>query len=69
MHHAMDGEGAGEGMLELLSEVEGAGCTAVFEWVGPQVRMKVNEQEERLVLLQVRNKVTGEYVPREEVER
>ena len=53
----------------LLWCVEEAGCTAVFEWIGRSVRMKVKEREGKVVLLQVRNKVTGEYVPQEEVAR
>ena len=59
---AMDFEG-------LLWCVEEAGCTAVFEWIGRSARMKVKERGGKVVLLQVRNMVTGEYVPQEEVAR
>ena len=34
----------------------------MFEWMGRQVRIKENEGDTRLVLTQVRNKLTGEYM-------
>ena len=45
--------------IGLVAAVEAIGCTAVFEWTGRQARIKVKEGEQRLVLLQVRDKVTG----------
>jgi len=58
------GEGAAEvgDLLGLLEVVEAMGCTTVFKWVGRQARVKVKEREARLVLLQVRRKVSGGYV-------
>ena len=46
----------------LMQEVEARGCTAVFEWVGRQARIKVKEADTRLVLLQVRDKAIGTYM-------
>ena len=48
--------------IGLVAAVEAIGCTAVFEWTGRQARIKVKEGEQRLVLLQVRDKVTGKYM-------
>ena len=48
--------------MGLLSEVDTMGCTAIFEWVGRQVRIKAKEKDAGLILLQVRNKLTGEYM-------
>ena len=58
------GEGAASAgdVVGLLEVAEAMGCTAVFEWVGRQARVKVKEEDTRLVLLQVRHKVSGGYV-------
>jgi hypothetical protein len=46
----------------LIGEVESMGCTASFEYVGRQSRIKVrHEGAARLVLIAVRQKVSGEY--------
>ena len=45
----------------LFAECEYKGATPIFEWLGPQVGGKVRHMETRLVLTQIRNKVTGEY--------
>jgi len=54
--------------LGLLSAVESMGATAIFEWVGRQARIKAKEKDTGLVLLQVRNKVTGDYMIAEQRE-
>lgn len=47
--------------LGLLAAVEAQNCTATFEWIGKQSLVKVPVQESNLVLLQVRDKVSGSY--------
>ena len=49
------------GYLGLIRELDDEGCTATFEWVGKQARVKVNEIKTRLVLLQIRDKEGGGY--------
>ena len=47
--------------MGLFVECEHSNATPIFEWLGPQVGGKVRHKENRLVLTQVRHKVTGEY--------
>lgn len=56
--HRQGSSGAAD-VFGLLAAVEGRGGTAIFEWVGPQARVKVKEQETNLILTQVRDKVSG----------
>ena len=49
-------------VVGLLEVVEGLGCTAVFKMVGRHLRVKVKEEETRLVLLQVRHTASGGYM-------
>lgn len=46
----------------LIQQAEEMGCTVVFEWVGRQAKIKVKEERTRLVLLQVRDKISGGYM-------
>ena len=47
--------------MGLVAAVEAMGSTAIFEWVGPQAKIRVKEEETGLILLQVRDKANGEY--------
>jgi hypothetical protein len=57
---AQEGAG-GTDYLGLLAAVEAQGCTASFEWLGKQSLVRVRVENTQLVLLQVRDKVTGNY--------
>ena len=45
----------------LFTSCENFGATPVFEWIGKHVGGKVASTQSRLVLIQVRDKVSGEY--------
>ena len=47
--------------MGLFVECEHSQATPIFEWLGPQVGGKVRHAKTRLVLTQIRDKVTGEY--------
>ena len=62
------GQGSlGANFFGLLEAVEERGSTATFEWIGRQSTIKVKEKEIKLVLLQIRDKVSGRYWNRQEV--
>ena len=46
----------------LVMVVDAIRHTVIFEWVGRQVRIKTTEVRTHLVMLQVRDKVTGRYM-------
>jgi hypothetical protein len=58
----------GPDCVGLVLAADAMGQTVIFEWVGRQARIKVKELETRLVVLQVRDKVTGAYVKFEQRE-
>jgi len=44
-------------------------CTPIFEWCSNQQRIVINHPEDNLILLHIRENVTGKYWPRQNVER
>ena len=52
--------------MGLLCMVESMGSTAIFEWVGRQARIKAKENDTGLILLQIRDKLTGAYMGAEQ---
>ena len=59
MRFAMEESG---NYLGLMSKLEDMGYTAIFEWMGKQILIRVRTKETRLVLTQARCKETGEYM-------
>ena len=52
----------GPDYVGLVMAADAIGCTVIFEWVGRQAQIKTKEVTTRLVMLHIRDKVTGRYM-------
>ena len=54
-------------LLKEVQDLELLGYTVIFEYVSPKNRIVVHYPDDRLIVLAVRNRLTGEYIPLDEL--
>lgn len=54
-------------LFNAIKEYTELGYTVNMEWVSPDNRIVLSYEEPRLIVLNIRNNITGEYIPREEL--
>ena len=60
--------GAAGDVLGLVGELDRYGYTACFEWVGRQAKIKERHEEMELILIQVRHRISGQYMGWEQMQ-